>query len=88
MKIVNPDGDYKLSGYFPDNWEITEEIGGNPIPGYKLPKYSGSCIYDDSVWDHLHYSCDNAPQEVGIFRTVYELEGGEMPILDYNTNHD
>lgn len=83
VDIVDPYSDHQLSGFIPDNWEITEENGDSPVDGYRLPKYSGCSINDnedDSVWNYLHYTSKDVPQEVGIYRTVYELEGGEMPI--------
>ena len=84
VDIVDPYGDHQLSGFIPDNWEITEESGSSPVNGYRLPKYSGCSINDnedDSIWGYLHCtSMKDVPQEVGIYRTVYELKGGEMPI--------
>ena len=89
VKIVDPYGDHKLSGYFPNNkWEVYDEDGQAPVSGYRLPKYYGRVIDDPSVWKYLEYkSWGDAPQEVRIFRKVYELEGGELPALGHITEN-
>lgn len=88
VKIVDPYGDHELEGYFPDNWEVYDEDGKSPVTGYKSPKYYGRVLNDASVWKYLKYkSWGDEPQEVRIFRNVYELEGGELPALGHITEN-
>ena len=89
VKIVDSYGDHELSGYYPENWDVyNEEDGESPIPGYKTPRYYGRSLNDDSVWSHFKYkSWGDNPQEVRVFRAVYELEGGELPALGHRTEN-
>ena len=87
VRIIDPYGDHELSNYYPnDKWEIYNEDGESPAPGYKFPKYYARVINDASVWKYLKYkSWGDDPQEVRIFRKVYELKGGELPALSHRT---
>ena len=87
VKIVDPYGDHELSGYFPnDKWEVYDKDGTSPISGYKLPKCYGRVLGDASVWKYLKYkSWGDEPQEVRVFRDVYELELGKLPTLVHRT---
>lgn len=89
VKIVDPYGDHELAGYYPDNWEVyDEEVGESPVPGYRFPKYYGRVLNDDSVWNNFKYkSWGDNPQEIRVFRKVYELEGGELPALGHRTEN-
>ena len=89
VKIVDPYGDHELDGYYPDNWEVyDEEDEESPVTGYRFPKYYARVLNDDSVWDHFKYkSWGDNPQEVRVFRKVYELEGGELPALGHRTEN-
>lgn len=89
VKIVDPYGDHELSGYYPDNWDVyDEEAEESPVPGYRFPKYYGRVLNDDSVWNNFKYkSWGDNPQEVRVFRAVYELEGGELPALGHRTEN-
>lgn len=89
VDIVDPDvAPHKLSGFIPANWKVenVKDNGSSPIKGYRYPKYRGTSINDDSVWNHLtSYTIgEDYPTEIRVYRTVYKLEGGEMPIL-YST---
>ena len=85
VDIIDPYGDHELKGYCP-NWEVYDEDGESPIPGYKTPRYYSRVINDPSVWKYFEYkSWGDVPQEVRVFRTVYELEGGELPMLSHCT---
>ena len=93
VDIVDPYGaPHKLSGFIPNNWRVDkdEDNGYSPIKGYRYPKYRGTSMPDDSVWDHfISYTFgDDYPKEIRVFRTVYELEGGEMPILYHTTQNN
>lgn len=88
VNIVDPDlASHKFSGFIPDNWEVEEvaDKGASPVQGFRYPKYRGE-MNDDSVWDHLisYTTGKDYPSCIRVYRTVYELEGGEMPIL-YST---
>lgn len=85
VRIVDSYGDHELSGYYPnDRWEVYDQDGKSPVAGYKYPKYYGRVLNDASVWKYLKYkSWGDEPQEVRIFRNVYELEGGELPALSH-----
>lgn len=89
VRIVDPYGGHELAGYYPDNWDIyDEEVGESPVPGYRYPKYYARVLKDDSVWDHFKYnSWGDDPQEVRVFRKVYELKGGELPVLGHITEN-
>lgn len=89
VKIIDSYGDHELSGYYPKNWDVYDEDDDeSPIPGYKTPKYYGRSLNDSSVWDHFKYkSWGDDPQEVRVFRVVYELEGGELPALGHRTEN-
>ena len=91
VKIVDPYGDHELSGYYPSNWDVydeDDEDGESPVPGYRYPKYYARVLNDNSVWSHFKYkSWGDDPQEIRVFRKVYELEGGELPVLSHRTEN-
>ena len=81
VKIVDPYGCHELSGIYPEKWDITEKDGLAVAEGYRYPKYKGYSKWDDALERIISY--DEYPKEVRIFRTVYELEGGELPVIDH-----
>ena len=83
VKIVDPYACHELSGFYPDNWEIGEENDTIPAPGYRYPKYRAfyKSSKDDPI-DHI-VSYDEYAREVRVFRSVFELKGDELPVLDH-----
>lgn len=82
VKIVGP-GDHEMPGFVVKDWKLQPKAEDDrSFTGYRFPKYDGTAVLDDSIWAHLRYkSWGDEPQQVRIFRTVFELEGGELPII-------
>ena len=89
VKIIDSYGDHELSGYYPKTGMFMTKMMMNlPSPVIKLLSIIGGSLNDSSVWDHFKYkSWGDDPQEIRVFRAVYELEGGELPALGHRTEN-
>ena len=85
IKIIDPYACHEMS-VRPENWEweIDEENSDTiPAPGYRYSKYKAffKSSKNDLV-DHV-VSYDEYASKVRVFRTVFELKEGELPILGH-----
>lgn len=85
IKIVDPYACHELS-FSPKKWEweIDEEDNVTiPAPGYRYPKCKSFFKSSkNNLVDHV-VSYDEYASQVRVFRTVFELKEGELPILDH-----